>query len=243
MDSSCGRRRARSLLASLTGLVAITTYRAAIDRTAAALERRARCFRHQVVAVILVSCGCVMWAVLAGAAMPLLGLLSLVPVCGLFLIADERVLDGWRSEILTAWAGRLIDLSAFSAAIRGNPILPTATAEGMLLTLPRMAALDVEQRIAAPTRRAIAAENCEKHRLGSDLIALKTAAGGIVVAALLVAVAGRGGEAVATLSVLALLPVVRAWLRHLHGARSRLEVAACRIEPDFSESDWALFSG
>src|SRR5690349_2787902 len=129
----------------------MSAYRVGIELTMRTIERRARYYRNQVIAVallILVDAG---WALAARSVLPLLAILLLVPICGLFLGADHRALNDWRSALLEAWSRRDLDFTAFRDAIRAHPALPPDTAEAMLATLPIVGDLAAEHRISAPT--------------------------------------------------------------------------------------------
>jgi hypothetical protein len=221
----------------------VGAYRSAIDLTTRGIECRARYFRNQVVAVALLMCVSVAVALAARSAVPLLGMVLVVPVCGMFLAADHRVLGHWRSELLTAWAMRDLDMAAFRNAIRANPALPRETTEAMLATLPIAGDLTAERLISTPTRRAIAAESLARHRSHADAIGFKAATAGIAGCALLGAFALRRWEPLVSLAGLVLVPIGDKYLIRRRRSELERELAACRAQPDFSETDYANYLG
>lgn len=214
-------------------------YRVGIERTVKAIERRARYYRNQVVAVALGIIAPVGWALGAGSASPLLALALLVPICGLFLAADHRILDDWRTDLFKAWARRDLDFTAFGDAIRANPALPRETAEAMLATLPIPRELASEQLMSTPTRRAIAAGLIARYGSHADAIGLKTATAGIAGCALLGAFALRRWEPLVSLAGLVLVPIGGRDLIRRRRSELERELSACRAHPDFSEADYA----
>ncbi len=178
-------------------------------------------------------------AIIGRSASTLWALLLLVPACGLFFYADNKVLEEWRSELLAGWITRELDLAALCQSIRANPALPRGTAEGMLMTLPSAGDLVAEQKVLTPTRRAIATASLAIHRGKADELLLKAIASGIVVGAFLAALWMRALVPLLGLATLALLPLVRAWTSRRRWAEYDAEVASCRTQPGFSEADYA----
>jgi hypothetical protein len=217
----------------------MAAYRDEIDRTTRTIERRARHFRNQVITVAFVCLLSIGWALLAWSPAPLSGIVLLVPVCGAFFVADSRLLDTWRADLLARWVARDLDMAAFRKAIRANPALPKETTEGMLATLPSVGDLAVEHRLASPTRRGIAAAALATHRTHTDAIALKTVAAAIAGGALIVAAGGRRWQPLVLLVGLVVVPGVGAWLERRRLVESEREVSACRGQAGFSEHDYA----
>jgi hypothetical protein len=202
------------------------------------IERRARYFRNQVVAVVLVGVTSLGWALVAWSLTPLVGLTLLFPISAFFLFADAKLLELWRSELLKGWVTGSIDVAAFCHAIRAHPALPPATLDSMLLTLPSAGDLVAEQRLTVPTRRAIAAAVLATYRSRSDTMALKAAASAIVSLGFVLAVTIRSWVPFLVLGSLVLVPVVQAWMKRRRVAESERAVAACRTQPGFSELDY-----
>jgi hypothetical protein len=217
----------------------MTAYRTAIDRTSEAIERRARYFRNQVVIVVLISAFVAIVALVTRLAAALWAWLLLVPACGLFLYADDRALNAWRSDLLAPWITGDIDFAAFRGAIRANPALPKGTTEGMLITLPPAEDLVAEQKLLTPTRQAIAAASLAIHRHRADVLLLNALASGIITCVLLAALWTRSWVPLLTLTIVVLLAFARAWTGRRRQARCEAEVAMCRAKAGFSESDYA----
>jgi hypothetical protein len=216
----------------------MTAYRSAIDETRLAIERRGRYFRNQVVVVVLVGVLSSIWALLARSTPPLTGLALLVPICGAFFFADHRVVDHWRSRLLSGWVVRDLEITALRLALRSHPALPKATIEGMLATLPAAQDLTAEQRISTPTRRAIAASAVASFRSQSDTLALKTGAAALTGGALIGAVVLGRLEPLGILAGLVAVPVIGVSTRRRRSEESQRELVACRREPEFSEADY-----
>lgn len=160
-------------------------YRAVLDETQSAIGRRAKNFRNQIVAVVLVGVISVLSALLTRSFAPLLGIIAIVPVVGFFFFADARILDGWRSALLASWVEREIDFFAFRNAIRANPALPKGTTEAMLATLPSSGTLIEEQRLSTAARQEMAAQVRTTCRARTNRVALKAAVSAIVTIAIL----------------------------------------------------------
>lgn len=215
----------------------MSAYRTAIDDTTAAVDRRAGYFRNQIIVVVsiaaLVAAAAFFWSVQA-----LWAWLLLVPACGLFFHADSRLVNRWRSDVLRPWVARELDLVAWCQAIGANPVLPKETTGGMLATLPIAGDLVAEQKILASTRQAIAASCLAIHRAKTDVLLLDAIASGVIVAILLAALWLRRWTPLLGLTVLVLLPVVRAWITRRWQKQCEAAVAACRTEAGFNEEDY-----
>lgn len=220
----------------------MSAYRTAIDQTTAAVDRRARYFRNQVVIVVAIAALVIIGAFVWSAAALWAGLL-LIPACGLYFHADSRLLNRWRSDLLQPWVARELDLVAYCQAIRANPILPKETTGAMLASLPLARDLISEQKMLTPTRQAIAAASLATHRGRADALLLKTIASGILVGAVVAALWMRALVPLIGLAALAVLPVVGIGLGRWRQARCEAEVAACRTRAGFNESDYTRFIG
>jgi hypothetical protein len=215
----------------------VSAYRTAIDQTIAAVDRRARYFRNQVVIVVTIAAAVALAAFVWSAA-ALWAWLLLVPACGLFFCADATLLNEWRSDVLQPWVARELDLVAWSQAIRANPVLPRETTGAMLATLPMAGDLVAEQKILTPTRQAIAASSLAFHRSKSDALLLNAIASAVIVGVLLATLWMRAWTPLLGLAVLVVLPAVRAWTTRRWQKRCETEVAACRTHPGFNEEDY-----
>jgi hypothetical protein len=216
----------------------MTAYRSAIDETRLTIERRGLYFRNQVVAVVLVGVLSTIWALLVRSTLPLAGLALLVPICGVFFFVDHRVVDHWRSRLLSGWVVRDLDITALCQVLRSHPALPKATMEGMLATLPSAQDLTTEQRISTPTRRAIAACALANSRSQSDTLALKTGSAALTGGALIGAVVLGRLEPLGILAGLLAVPVLGVRSRRRRSEESKRELVACRRDPEFSEADY-----
>jgi len=107
----------------------------AIRLTTRTIDRRAASHRNLVITVVaivllsMITAGMMFW-------LPLLGILSLAPVCGLFFYWDTHTVYLWQKQILKLWQDDVLDLNMFSKAITTIPTLPQHTLKGMLRTLP-----------------------------------------------------------------------------------------------------------
>ena len=217
----------------------MSAYRLAIEQTETTILRRAKYFRNQVVAVVVVALVIVVSAAVLGFVSVLAAALCLIPLCGAFLFADSTLVNEWRSELLSAWTTGQLDLAAFLPTIRVHPQLPTQTLEAMLATLPSAGSLVEEQAILIATRQALAAESAAVHRMRSDALLFKVIGSGVVVAVVLAVVWARSWWPLIGLSALVVLPIVRLWMQRRRRARCNAEVALFRAQPGFSETDYA----
>lgn len=151
-------------------------------------------FRNQIVAVAATAIVMIVWAILIGSFAPLAGLAVLLPVCGAFLLADHHVVENWRTDLLRSWTAGDLEFEAYRAAIRANPVLPKATLEGMLATLPSADTLPEERQIGAAARRAIALRLLMKHDAERKALAAKTAAGTLAACSMIIAAGLRRWE-------------------------------------------------
>src|SRR5262249_4755464 len=80
-----------------------------------------------------------------------------VPVCGLFLALDARLVRRWQQQVLAAWAEGQFDLDAFAEVLCSMRMVPRHTLGGMLGTLPTQRAIGRPARsVPAVGRRALA---------------------------------------------------------------------------------------
>jgi hypothetical protein len=220
------------------GSAAASAYRAAIEATTRVIERRARYFRNQVVAVLLLGVASLAWALAARSWLGLAALLFLIPACGAFLVADARRLDDWRSAVLASWVRREIDLAAFRDAICAHPALPKETTNAMLATLPQAGDLASEQRILTPTRRAAASASQAAHRGRVDALVLNVAVSAIATGVVAAALWTHNWTPLLGLTTLALRPLAGAALRRRRLTARATDVAACRRQPEFQEAEY-----
>src|SRR5205823_10228692 len=102
----------------------------------ALLERRVGLFRRLVLAVGLVALAAVVGALAFWAWRPLLGLLLVAPLVGLFLAADALAVRRWQAAVLSEWAAGKLPLDGFRDTLAAVKQLPTATVLGLFDPLP-----------------------------------------------------------------------------------------------------------
>jgi hypothetical protein len=185
----------------------VADYPTAIEWTERTIQCRAAYVRNQITVIVLTA------LVILAAAMSLrssivLALLFLLPLCGAFLAADDRLVAAWRNALLDGWTRKDIDLAAFRVAIRAHPRLPKTTLEGMLSTLPDVGDLVTEQGISAADRRAVAVSVKACHRRSSVALVLRVAASAIAAVGLVAALLTTDVRALLFLSAPILVPVV-----------------------------------
>ena len=79
---------------------------AALHLTGRAISTRATLFRDLVIAIVAVTLICTTWAALQLSWRPLLaGFVLLVPLYGMFLCLDVRLIDHWQQQILQRLQG------------------------------------------------------------------------------------------------------------------------------------------
>jgi hypothetical protein len=213
-------------------------YRFAIDGTSNAVQKRARNFRNLVVAVVLIGVIGFVWAIAARSVLPLAAWLFAIPACNIFLVADARALNRWRSDILANWVARDLDLTALGEAIRAHPALPRETTTAMLATLPTEGGIVFERGVLNATRRAVAARiRCVDETRAHTLV-LTTAASSVGTGCVATALWTARWWPLLGLTILALTPLGTWWLRRRHEARGNAQIAGCREEPGFDEASY-----
>jgi hypothetical protein len=166
------------------------------------------------------------WVLVARSVAGLAAVTVLIPVCIVFVLADHRLLDAWRTELLASWVASDIDFAALSSAIRANPALPKNTIEGMLATLPSLGGLVAEQGVPSVRRRAIAAEVVSRQRSLGRLLACSAFVGALGTVSLVGAVVGRS-EGTSLWVPLGVTLLATAMI----GGRVRMESLVSRISP------------
>ena len=216
----------------------MSAYRIAILQTITTIDNRACYFRNLVVAVVVLTLAFIGSAAVTGTFSPLVGLLLLLPAYGVFFFLDAKLLNDWRAQLLDAWVRKEIEFRAFCDAVSAIPTLPKDTLHSMLATLPTEADLVAEQRISSSTREATAALATTMHACESDAMALKATGFAIATGLLIIAVILWMWQPILGITVLALVPLLRKWLRRRRLRALGERTAATRAKPDFSDAKY-----
>jgi hypothetical protein len=217
----------------------MSAYRIAILQTITTIDTRTRYFRNLVVAMVLVTVSSIGAAALTWTFLPLAGLLLLFPAWGIFFFVDGKLLNDWRSRLLYAWVRKDIELRGFCDAVSAIPTLPKETVQSMLATLPSVGDLTAEQQISSSTREAAAARATAIYACQSDAVALNATVFAIASCLLITAAILWMWQPIFGIAVLALLPMLRKWLRRKRLRAFRERTAAARARPDFSNLKYA----
>ncbi len=137
----------------------------ALHLTTRAIDRRAFHFRNLVILIVVVSLGFVVGAIVERSFQPLLGWLTMIPLCGGFLILDSYLVGRWRRIILAMWTDEALNLDDFLVSITSLRMLPKATLDSMLATLPASQHGDFVDRLA-PERKHAIVDLCLRHHRG-----------------------------------------------------------------------------
>ncbi len=218
----------------------MSAYRTAIELTISTVTERARIFRNQVVAVVVAGSFSLVGVVALRMFWPLTGLVTLVPVCGLFLWFDTRRVTKWRSAILDMWARRDIDLLAFGHAIRAVPNLPAPTLNSMLSLLGTAQIGTAEVQASSQTRQAVAAVVRSTDALGLRQLAVRVCATAIIAISACWAAVAHSWSPLALTATILLLPLIQRWLQASLQRQSRSAVLAARQHPDFHADTFRL---
>ena len=218
----------------------MSAYRTAIDLTISAVTERARNFRNQVVAVVVAGTLSLVGAVALRMFWPLTGLVTLVPVCGLFLWLDTARVAKWRWAILAMWLQRDIELLAFGHAIRAVPNLPEPTLNSMLSLLGTAQPGTAEVQASSQTRQAVAAVVGFTDALGLRQLAASVCATAILSISVCWAAVAHTWSPLALTATILLLPLIQRWLQASLQRQSRAAVLAARQHPDFHADTFRL---
>ncbi len=137
----------------------------ALHLTTRTIDRRAFHFRNLVILIVAVFLGFVIGAIVERSFQPLLGWLTMIPLCGGFLILDNYLVGRWRRTILALWTDEALNLDDFLASISSLRMLPKATLDAMLATLPAIQQGVFVDRLAPDSKRAIV-DLCLRHHRG-----------------------------------------------------------------------------
>lgn len=219
----------------------MSSYRTAIDLTTQTIDKRAKYYRNLIVAVVLTSLASIGWSIAIGSLSPLLGLLLLLPICGLFFFFDAYLLNQWRSQLLQYWVKKEIDFCSFCNAVNAISILPKNTLLGMLESLPVAGDIIAEQAISSSTREAIAANIIVDHANQSDVIVFKVAGFGIVVGSLILAIILQSWKPLLGMTAVLLLPLLKGRVKQWRLKKSLERLLSAQRQPDFNQKKYAQF--
>jgi hypothetical protein len=221
----------------------MSPYRAAIERTTATIENRARYFRNLVIAVVVLCLATAVWAVVMRAPAALPGLLFLAPLAGSFFFADSGLLEQWRAELLAGWVRRDLDFAALRAALASTPTLPKQTVLAMLATLPDLGELASEQRISTPTRATVAEVSGAIQRRNRSLLGVRIVASAIAVSGVVASVLASSSIPLFGLIALGLLPVASVYIRRRYVLWRDTTVERSRDLSEFCHADCTRLIG
>lgn len=120
------------------------------------IQVRAMRYRNFVIGVVSIAFMSMVWAGITLSWHPLLGLLVLVPLCGVFLSLDTSTVHRWRHQVLEMWIYDRLDLAIFTHAMTTIRPLPSYTLHGMLSTLPLTGHGLAGRPLSPGTRRGLA---------------------------------------------------------------------------------------
>jgi hypothetical protein len=147
---------------------------AALKATTRTINSRTVLFRNLVITIVAVGLISVSWAVFQLSWRPLMaGFVLLVPLYGMFLCLDVRLIDHWQQQILQMWVQGHLDLKVFPEAMNTISTLPHSTLRGMLRTLPTPSPFI--SAIPATVRKALSTtlktiNRCQNDRMAAYLI-------------------------------------------------------------------------
>ena len=228
------------VIGSVISAQIMSAYRVAIDQTAQTIDRRAKCYRNLIAVVTIVSLCSIGGALAAWTLEPLIGLLLIFPVCGLYFFVDGEILHGWRSQLIASWTIGELDFWAFRDAMRAASYLPKATLQSMVEILPSSPNWAMERAASERTRRALALVVAAIHRRCANTALVRVAASVMVVASVIFAVTLGVWYPMLFVAAIVPLPLLVVWMkwRQLRKLRT-LIVTACR-DPEFNGE---IFSG
>jgi hypothetical protein len=109
----------------------------ALNATFRTIERRAKLYRLVIVLVAAIPLSAVLAAAISRSWIPLIGLVLVIPVTGLFHLLDGRHVRLWRREIVELTAASALDLARFTKALSSMRMVPQQTVQGMLASLSK----------------------------------------------------------------------------------------------------------
>lgn len=162
----------------------LTGAKDALQLTTRAIDRRAFHFRNLVVLLVAVALGCGVAALVRWSWRPLVGWLSIVPLCGGFLVLDNFLVSRWQARILAMWVDGALHVEDFAQSILSLRMLPGATLRGMLAMLPASGEGAPVDRLPRPARELLAQLYASFHQGPRDYSVVFSVAYTICVASL-----------------------------------------------------------
>ena len=120
------------------------------------LEQRIGRFRRLFVVVGVVILAAVIGTAVAGMWEPLLAALLVVPLVGLFLVADAVAVLRWQASALIEWAGGRLSLDNLRDTLASVPQIPPKTVRALFDPLPTSARLGTDQLPPPAVREGLA---------------------------------------------------------------------------------------
>lgn len=199
----------------------------ALQLTTRTIDRRAFHFRNLVVLLVVVVAGCAVAALVRWSWRPLVGWLSVIPLCGAFVVWDNYLVSRWQARILAMWTDGALHVEDFAQSILSLRLLPGATLRGMLALLPASGDGPPVDRLPPATRAFVANLYVYFHRGAHEYSAVFTLAYTVAIAAIAWAILAWDPRPLAgCLAILAAFVAGR-WLNslRLHRCRELLRVA------------------
>lgn len=221
----------------------MSAYRNAIDFTTATINKRAKLYRNLIIAVSFAGIAFIAFAVISWSLIPLVGIIFLVPCCGMYLWLDGNLLNQWRYKLLKDWNIGEIDFRALRDAIAGISILPKNTVESMMAMLPYAGDLVAEQGIHPSTRNAIALLINMIHTCRTDQLFFKTVGYTVVGSLILVSAVFWVWQPLLGVVIIIPMQIFIKWIRahRINATTGRLVAAKQQSDVDLDQLNEIIF--
>jgi hypothetical protein len=158
--------------------------------TANTINARMSYFKKLIISIVVIILASATWSVIQISWQPLLGLVLLVPLCGIFLCLDTYLIGRWQHQILGMWTQGSLNLGIFFDTMAKIRTLPLHTLNGMLATIPTVDDLLIENDISLDIRNALLAtlqiiNHCQIDRIIFATIACALGLGSLAFAVIL----------------------------------------------------------
>lgn len=216
--------------------VSSSAFREALAFTTQLLETRARRYRTLVIAVLVDAFATAVWSGIHRSLTPVLGLLVLPVLCGLFFSIDAGSVNRWRTQILAFWTAGRLDIDDFHDTLASLKHLPSGTMAAMLASLPTRHVVGSPVGPLPAVRRALSESLAYIHALQATRSVAATVMWAIGAAAIAAAVIERSWTP--CYAALLVLPCLGAGtiLKVLRLRRWRREILALDMDTDMSSS-------